>query len=77
MAFFRYADRPGVVGAVGRMLGDAGVNIAGMQVGRDAKGGDGARRAHGRLGHPGRRARPRSPTEIGAETARVVDLSAE
>jgi D-3-phosphoglycerate dehydrogenase len=39
MAFFKYVDRPGVVGTVGRVLGDAGVNIAGMQVSRDAKGG--------------------------------------
>jgi D-3-phosphoglycerate dehydrogenase len=39
MGFFTYTDRPGVVGVVGRLLGDAGVNIAGMQVGRDAKGG--------------------------------------
>ena len=29
---FRYADRPGVVGAVGGVLGEAGVNIANMQV---------------------------------------------
>jgi D-3-phosphoglycerate dehydrogenase len=39
MAFFSYVDRPGVIGAVGRLLGDAQVNIAGMQVARDAKGG--------------------------------------
>lgn len=39
MAFFRYEDRPGVVGSVGRVLGDAGVNIAGMQVSRATKGG--------------------------------------
>jgi D-3-phosphoglycerate dehydrogenase len=39
MAFFRYADRPGIVGIVGGVLGEAGVNIAGMQVARDAKGG--------------------------------------
>jgi D-3-phosphoglycerate dehydrogenase / 2-oxoglutarate reductase len=39
LAFFTYADRPGMVGTVGRILGDAGVNIAGMQVSRDAKGG--------------------------------------
>jgi D-3-phosphoglycerate dehydrogenase len=39
MAFFSYSDRPGIVGVVGRLLGDQGVNIAGMQVGRDAKGG--------------------------------------
>lgn len=40
MVFLRYADRPGVVGVIGRLLGDAGVNIAGMQVSRAAKGGD-------------------------------------
>jgi D-3-phosphoglycerate dehydrogenase len=39
MAFFRYEDRPGVVGVVGHILGAAGVNIAGMQVARDTKGG--------------------------------------
>jgi D-3-phosphoglycerate dehydrogenase len=39
MAFLTYLDRPGVVGAVGRVLGEAGVNIGGMQVARDAAGG--------------------------------------
>ncbi|RFS85807.1 phosphoglycerate dehydrogenase [Actinomadura spongiicola] len=39
MAFFSYVDRPGIVGAVGKILGDEQVNIAGMQVGRDVKGG--------------------------------------
>ena len=34
LAFFAYHDRPGVVGIVGRILGDADVNIASMQVGR-------------------------------------------
>lgn len=34
MLVFEYSDRPGVVGAVGRLLGDAGVNIGGMQVSR-------------------------------------------
>ena len=38
MAVFRYHDRPGVVGIVGRVLGDAGVNIGGMQVSRDDTG---------------------------------------
>ena len=38
MAFLRYHDRPGVVGVVGRVLGEAGVNIGGMQVSRDAGG---------------------------------------
>ena len=35
----RYTDRPGVIGAIGRLLGDAGVNIASMQVGRADAGG--------------------------------------
>jgi D-3-phosphoglycerate dehydrogenase len=38
MAFFRYHDRPGVIGAVGNLLGDSGINIAGMQVSRDNDG---------------------------------------
>ena len=29
-----------MVGTVGQILGDAGINIAGMQVARDSKGGD-------------------------------------
>jgi len=40
MLVLRYADRPGVIGAIGRLVGDAGVNIAAMQVGRDAEGGE-------------------------------------
>jgi len=39
MVFFTYSDRPGVVGIVGKILGDRGINIAGMQVCRDAQGG--------------------------------------
>ncbi len=39
LAFFRYTDRPGMVGTVGQILGQAEVNIGGMQVARDAKGG--------------------------------------
>jgi D-3-phosphoglycerate dehydrogenase len=39
LAFFTYVDRPGVIGTVGRLLGDAQVNIAGMQVARNEKGG--------------------------------------
>jgi D-3-phosphoglycerate dehydrogenase / 2-oxoglutarate reductase len=39
LAFLRYEDRPGMVGTVGGILGDARVNIAGMQVARDKKGG--------------------------------------
>ena len=39
MAFFRYPDRPGMIGKVGTILGDAGVNIGSMQVGRHEAGG--------------------------------------
>ncbi|MBI1377710.1 MAG: phosphoglycerate dehydrogenase [Frankiales bacterium] len=39
LAFLRYVDRPGIVGVAGRILGDAGVNIGGMQVSRDEAGG--------------------------------------
>jgi D-3-phosphoglycerate dehydrogenase / 2-oxoglutarate reductase len=40
LAFLRYQDRPGMVGTVGGILGQAEVNIAGMQVARHSKGGD-------------------------------------
>ncbi|MDJ0379518.1 phosphoglycerate dehydrogenase [Streptomyces sp. G-G2] len=40
MVVLRYTDRPGVVGAVGRLLGEAGLNIAGMQVARAEEGGE-------------------------------------
>ena len=40
LLFFRYADRPGVVGTVGTILGEAGVNIAAMQVARREAGGE-------------------------------------
>jgi D-3-phosphoglycerate dehydrogenase len=73
MAFFTYVDRPGIVGVVGRILGDAHVNIAGMQVSRNEKGGvalmaltvDSAI-AHGVLHE--------IVTDIGALSGRSVDL---
>lgn len=40
MAFFRYDDRPGIVGIVGSLLGEAGVNIGNMQVARQSEGGE-------------------------------------
>ena len=39
LAFLTYGDRPGMVGTVGVILGEAGINIAGMQVARDSRGG--------------------------------------
>jgi D-3-phosphoglycerate dehydrogenase len=40
LIFFRYADKPGVVGTVGAALGEAQINIAGAQVSRTSQGGD-------------------------------------
>ncbi|GAA3340075.1 phosphoglycerate dehydrogenase [Amorphoplanes nipponensis] len=40
LLFFRYCDRPGVVGAIGTILGESGVNIAAMQVARREAGGE-------------------------------------
>jgi D-3-phosphoglycerate dehydrogenase / 2-oxoglutarate reductase len=40
LLFFRYTDRPGVVGTVGARLGDAGINIGGAQVSRTRRGGE-------------------------------------
>jgi D-3-phosphoglycerate dehydrogenase len=41
LAFFRYVDRPGMVGRVGSIFGEAGVNISSAAVGRQAPGADG------------------------------------
>ncbi|MGZ4686864.1 phosphoglycerate dehydrogenase [Oryzihumus sp.] len=73
MAFFTYVDRPGIIGTVGRVLGEADINIGGMQVARKAQGGaalvaltvDSAIPA-GVLSDIG--------TEIGASGVKVVDL---
>ncbi|SCL34160.1 D-3-phosphoglycerate dehydrogenase [Micromonospora pallida] len=40
LLFLRYVDRPGVVGTVGTLLGEAGINIAAMQVARREAGGE-------------------------------------
>jgi D-3-phosphoglycerate dehydrogenase len=40
MVFFTYQDVPGVIGRVGTILGEHGVNIATMEVGRKSEGGD-------------------------------------
>jgi D-3-phosphoglycerate dehydrogenase len=74
MMFLKYEDRPGVVGIVGRHLGDAGVNIAGMQVSRVTRGGLAL------LGMTVDSAIPPAVAaaviaEVGAEYGRTVDLS--
>jgi D-3-phosphoglycerate dehydrogenase len=38
MAFFRYDDVPGVIGKVGTLFGEAGINIANMAVSRTRRG---------------------------------------
>ncbi len=40
MVFFTYEDRPGVIGTVGTLLGEHHINIATMDVGRRAEGGE-------------------------------------
>ncbi|MCL2143066.1 MAG: phosphoglycerate dehydrogenase [Methanomassiliicoccaceae archaeon] len=39
MLFARYHDKPGVIGSVGKILGENNINIGQMTVGRDAKNG--------------------------------------
>ncbi len=74
MAFFSYVDRPGVVGALGRLLGDADVNIAGMQVSRDDEKGEALVALTVDSAIPDDVVAAIS-TEIGAETVKVVDLA--
>ena len=73
LAFLRYADRPGVVGVAGRILGDAGVNIGGMQVSRDEAGG------HALIALTVDSAIPQAvlaqiADEVGATSVRAVDI---
>jgi D-3-phosphoglycerate dehydrogenase len=73
MVFLRYTDRPGIVGTVGNILGEASINIAGMQVSREAVGG------HALVGMTVDSAVPgdvlgRILSAIGADFGRAVDL---
>ncbi|MBW1604463.1 phosphoglycerate dehydrogenase [Streptomyces sp. JJ66] len=74
MAFLRYADRPGVVGTVGRILGEAGINIAGMQVSRAEEGGEAlvALTVDDTIPQP---VLTEIAEEIGATSARTVNLT--
>jgi D-3-phosphoglycerate dehydrogenase len=81
MAFLTYVDRPGVVGGVGRVLGEAGINIGGMQVERDAAGGHAlmvlnvdSRIPAAVLGGLAQEIGAEVGAEIGAATVRVADL---
>ena len=73
MVFFRYHDRPGIVGSVGRILGDHSINIGGMQVSREESG------DHAMIVLTVDSAVPTTVldqivAEIGAHTGRSVDL---
>ncbi|HEY6797912.1 MAG TPA: phosphoglycerate dehydrogenase [Kineosporiaceae bacterium] len=74
MLVLRYTDRPGVVGTVGGVLGAAGVNIAAMQVARATEGGlaIGVLTLDQAIGHD---VLAGLVAEIGASSARVVDLA--
>ena len=76
LMFFKYADRPGVVGRIGSILGEAGVNIAAMQVARLAVGGDALMTLTVDNPVPAELL-ARAATAIGATAASTVDLSAE
>jgi D-3-phosphoglycerate dehydrogenase len=69
----RYTDRPGVIGAIGRLLGDADVNIASMQVGRTTEGGEALSVLTLDDAVPARVAE-QVAREVGASSVRQVDL---
>ncbi|MGH8884115.1 MAG: phosphoglycerate dehydrogenase [Egibacteraceae bacterium] len=74
MLFFRYMDRPGIVGTIGTKLGQAGVNIATMQVGRREAGGEAviAMTVDSRVPPE---VLPEITAAIGATAARAIDLT--
>ncbi|MCZ2403103.1 phosphoglycerate dehydrogenase [Paenarthrobacter sp. Z7-10] len=68
-----YQDRPGVIGSLGRILGENGVNIAGMQVARNSQGGQALSLLTVDSSVP-QTVLDVIRTEIGATMAREVDL---
>ncbi len=71
MSFFRYEDRPGIIGKVGTILGAGDLNIANMQVGRRTAGGEAIMVMS--LDQPvGRDVLDRITTEIDAYAARAL-----
>jgi D-3-phosphoglycerate dehydrogenase len=73
MLVLRYTDRPGVIGTVGRLLGDSGTNIASMQVGRTDAGGAAVSVLTLDEG-PGQAVLDEIAAEIGAESVRLITL---
>jgi D-3-phosphoglycerate dehydrogenase len=74
LLFFRYADRPGVVGTVGATLGEAQINIAGAQVSRTSQGGDALMVLTVDSAVPAE-VLEQIAAAIGAQSVRYVDLS--
>jgi D-3-phosphoglycerate dehydrogenase len=74
LMFFRYVDRPGVVGTVGTILGGSGVNIAAMQVARRAAGGEALMTLTVDSAVPGDLL-AKAAEAIGSTAASTVDLS--
>lgn len=74
LSFFTYTDRPGIVGVVGRILGDHSINIASMQVARDAKGGKALIALTVDTAIPAE-VIDQIGSEIGADSGRSVDLA--
>ena len=74
MAFLFYEDRPGVIGRVGTLLGERGVNIASMQVGRRKQGGEALMALTVDAGIPAG-VLDRVEREIGAHEATFVQLT--
>lgn len=73
LAFLTYTDRPGIVGVVGKILGDHSINIASMQVARDVKGGKALIALTVDSGIPAD-VIDQIVDEIGADSGRSVDL---
>jgi D-3-phosphoglycerate dehydrogenase / 2-oxoglutarate reductase len=76
LLFFRYSDRPGVIGAIGTLLGESGVNIAAMQVARREAGGE-ALMTLTVDGPVAPELLDRAAGAIGATAASTVDLTVE
>ena len=74
MAFLFYEDRPGVIGKVGTLLGESGVNIGSMQVGRRKQGGEALMALTVDAGIPAG-VLDRVEREIGAHEATFVQLT--
>lgn len=76
LVVFSYTDRPGIVAAYGGLLGDAGVNIAGLQIARDEKRGTALSVLSVDTALPAELVE-RLGAAIGADVLRAIDIAAE